>query len=479
MVNVHESDAAVTQLLSSPISEDGTDAYYTNEQIFSIDPEQLERLQLAALQRRFAELSPKLPALTRLAEQNRISSINSIDEAVPLLFPHTVYKSYPLSLIDNCRFEQLSTWLDDFTTHDLAGLDVSGCQSLDAWLDVIEANTPVRVMATSGTSGKVTLLPKSTLENTYVSSNFAAAYTRFGDEPGMADAFAPEVYHVKPFVRHSRHSTGFIIQAIVDRFAGDEDHVLSLGGEMSTDLLWMTGRMKRAQTNGTVEQLKKTRAWQRLNNSLAEVAAKKTASLEEFFKDVLTRLKGKTVVLQFGINYYAAMVECAEKHDLEVRFAADSLFNSGGGLKGATVTAGQRRKVLQSIPGPINELYGFSEILGGSARSCSAGHYHPPHWVVRFVLDPDTGVPCPRKGIQTGRYAAFDLWAQTYWGGFISGDEVTINWDGGCSCGRTGSYLFADISRYSDKRGGDDKITCQRTAAAVEEMVQYMNSQGD
>jgi len=134
----------------------------------------------------------------------------------------------------------------------------------------------------------------------------------------------------------------------------------------------------------------------------------------------------------------------------------------------------QIEKVRKSFPHHFNDIYACSELFSGLARKCMHGHYHAPPWLVSFVLDPDTGVPYPRKGTQTGRYAGFDLWAQTYWGGFITGDEVTINWDGGCACGRSGPYMHGTVVRYTAKRGGDDKITCQRTAAAVEEMAEHL-----
>jgi len=476
----YKSSDPMTWLLSPPVtSEGGPSNYaYTGEQLFSIEREQLDKVHLAGLQKRFAELSPKVQELNKLAEENRITAINDINEVVPLLFPHTAYKSYPLSLIDECRFDLLNEWLADFTAHDLSSLDVSGCQSLDEWLNVIEANTPVRVLTSSGTSGKVSLLPRSTLENSYVQSGFSASYTAFRDEPGIADAFTPNVYHILPFARRMRNGTGLVISTLIDRFHGDESHVPTLGGEISTDVLWITGRMKKAQADGTIEQLKKTKAWQRLSGKIQELEAKKARSSEEFFKDVVTKLKDKTVVMMSGANYYSAMLESAQKYGLEVRFAPDSFLSLGGGLKGATLSDEQKEKVKKTFfPHHLNDLYGMSETLGtGTTRLCAKGHFHPPPLIVPFVLDPDTGVPYPRKGLQTGRYAVFDLWAQTYWGGFITGDEVTMNWDGNCACGRIGPYFHNDVGRYSDKRGGDDKITCQRTAAAVEEMMEHMNA---
>jgi len=449
-------------------------AHCTLDQVFSLERTEIDRIQLAGLRKRFAELLPQLRPLKQLAEENRISALNEINAVVPLLFPHTVYKSYPMSLIDNGRFEQLNLWLNDLTTHDLSGLDVSGCQSLDEWLDVIEANTPVRVMASSGTSGKISILPRSTVEQSYAKYSNGLWFGKFGDEKGgVKDPYGPGVYYVLPFVRHGRHNVQCMCNFVVEHgFHGDESHLFSLGGSQSTDVLWMTGRLKKAQADGMVEQLKKTKAWQRLSGKLAELESRSDNS-EKFYLDVLTRLKDKTVLFMAGMNYYLALVNCAEKHGLEIRFASDSVLMCGGGLKRNNVSDADLERIRKAIPHDFHETYGCGELTTGASRLCPSGHYHINPWLVNFVLDPDTGAPYPRQGIQTGRYAGFDLWAVTTWGGYITGDEVTMNWDGGCSCGRKGPYLHRDIGRYSDKRGGDDKITCQRTAAAIEEMAEH------
>lgn len=449
------------------------------DEIFSLQQSQIDRIQLAGIRKRFSALTPLLPPLKKLAEQNHITAINEINELVPLLFPHTAYKSYPMSLIDNCRFSQLNAWLNDYTTHDLSNLDVSSCQTLDEWLDVIETKTAVRVITSSGTSGKISLIPRSTAENQYIPAYFSAVYSPYRNEPGFADAYAPHIYHVSPHVPKGRHISALATRNVVEyAYHGDGSHVFSPSGEMSTDLLWMTGRMRKAQTDGTVEQLKKTKAWQRLSDKVAELEAKKAGSLDDFYCNMLTSLRGKTVVLRMGLNYFLAMVEVAEKRGIKIDFATDSFITAAGGIKGTTpLTDAQMEKVRKALPFEFNEIYACSELMSGLARKCSQGHYHAPPWLVSFVLDPATGAPYPRQGLQTGRYAGFDLWATTYWGGFITGDEVTINWDGGCECGRIGPYLNGKIMRYSDKHGGDDKITCQRTAAAVDEMLQHLNAE--
>ena len=105
---------------------------------------------------------------------------------------------------------------------------------------------------------------------------------------------------------------------------------------------------------------------------------------------------------------------------------------------------------------------------------CENNHYHIAPWIIPFVLDPDTSAILPRTGSVTGRFAFYDLLPDTHWGGFVTGDEVTMTVDRACGCGREGPYIDATIARYSEMRGGDDKISCAASAEAHEEAMDFL-----
>jgi hypothetical protein len=94
--------------------------------------EQVEQLHLSGLRLRFGQLRGKVAVLDRLATEQGITQIDSLDDAVALLFPHTVYKSYPLSILERNQFDRLTRWLGGLTSVDLGGVDVSGVESIDA-----------------------------------------------------------------------------------------------------------------------------------------------------------------------------------------------------------------------------------------------------------------------------------------------------------------------------------------------------------
>ena len=77
-------------------------------ELWSIEPAQHEAYQLAIIAERFGELRPKVAQLGKLASLQGIESIKALDDVAPLLFQHTVYKSYPVSLLEKGRYDLLT-----------------------------------------------------------------------------------------------------------------------------------------------------------------------------------------------------------------------------------------------------------------------------------------------------------------------------------------------------------------------------------
>src|SRR5580765_2654680 len=100
-------------------------------------------LQLAALQYRFGQLRVAIPMLRKLSDAQEINTLHSIENVIPLLFEHTMYKSYRASLLEGRRFEELNRWLTRLTSFDLAEIDVGGCGSIDEWVDTMDRKSPL------------------------------------------------------------------------------------------------------------------------------------------------------------------------------------------------------------------------------------------------------------------------------------------------------------------------------------------------
>ena len=202
-------------------------------------------------------------------------------------------------------------------------------------------------------------------------------------------------------------------------------------------------------------------------------------NIEPFLEKLMIGQRGKKVFL-FATpkELYALALACRER-GLKAEFAPDAYIFSPGrpGSKGHVMPETWLEECKEIFPYPYQGVYGMTESTG-HARLCAAGHYHMPPWIFLALLDPDTGVAFPRSGVQTGRLALFDILATAYWGGAISGDRVTIDWNGGCPCGRVGPFMHDDIVRYMNLRD-DDKITCAKSADAYAKTVDFVLGEVD
>ena len=197
-------------------------------------------------------------------------------------------------------------------------------------------------------------------------------------------------------------------------------------------------------------------------------------SLPRFFGETIESLKGKRIWLLGTWNTLYEMARAGLDRGMSNVFAPDSLVSTGGGAKGQAVPDGWE-DVVQRFTGVdgLQHAYGMSELMAMN-KMCERERYHLEPWIVPFVLDPEDGHVLPGDGEQTGRGAFFDLSADTSWGGFISGDEITLSREP-CECGWTTPHIARKIERYSDKRGGDDKISCAASDEAHASALEVLN----
>src|SRR5260221_1833821 len=133
-------------------------------EMYGIPLKEQARIQLTGASKRFEQLADNVPMLGRLAQEQGITKISSLEDLGPLLVPHSALKSYPMSYLEKSQFDRLTAWLDAFTTHDLSALNTKNCDSIDDWLDALDQNTEVRVLHSTGTGGKLSFLPRGTAE---------------------------------------------------------------------------------------------------------------------------------------------------------------------------------------------------------------------------------------------------------------------------------------------------------------------------
>ncbi|WP_157221096.1 phenylacetate--CoA ligase family protein [Flavisphingomonas formosensis] len=436
----------------------------------------LERLQLIGLRQRFEQCRESVPVLKRLADNQGIREISRLEDALPLLYTSQTYKSYPSALVDQHRFDQLTKWLDKLTMHDLSKVDVSGCQSIDSWMTTIKRETPLLMIHTSGTSGTMSFVPSTKREWEKFVEQFVLWL--FGDP---AELTLPlDVDCIYPYYRDGGWSHAAANDCLVKLVAGNEERFhAAYPGRLSSDLLLMGIRHQIATAKGEVSTF-------RLSPEVAarreEFEAQQRAmpdNARAFFETLCDELSGRRVFTQVTTSMLFKIAQEGLKGGKQGIFSPDSVIVSGGGAKGIALPP-DWEETVKTFFGvrEIAMFFGMSEMIA-LYRRCEHGHYHAPAWSIPYVLDIESGKPLPREGRQSGRFACYDLLIDSRWGGFISGDYVTMDWETSCACGRTGPHIVDGIRRVADvqKEGaGEDKISCALTPDAYEDALDFLNA---
>jgi hypothetical protein len=448
---------------------------WTVDDMFSIPAEEVEQFRLRAARSLFEDLRPKLPFLSKLADNQGVTEINTLDDLVPVLFKHTVYKSYPLSLLERNQFDRLTGWLDQLTIHDLSSIDASGVERIDDWIDLIDRESPVRITTSSATGGKLSFLPRSTSETAPYERVFFLFMEAFRDEPGV-DLTGVHIPIVTLGYRYGSNAMQRRLNRFVETIALSEDRCIALfPGRLSCDVQSLAGRLRAAEERGERGQVAISESLLKRRDEFIALQQDRPRQIERFVSRLVEEVPGEQVVISGTLNSYLDVMFEAERRGLSGLFAPTTAIIAGGGFKGRTDMPEDWYERVCAVLGveSLPLCYGMTELMP-YIKGCGWQHFHIPPYSLPYVLDPDNGNPYPRTGVHTGRFAFIDLLASSYWGGFVSGDEVTIHWDDQCPCGRTGAYLENAFQRYSVLRGGDDKISCAGVAEAHDKALDYL-----
>jgi hypothetical protein len=453
-------------------------AYFESSitRMHSVPRDELLEMQRQATVARFAEHYEQIEMLRKLADRVGVTSVSEVDDVVPLFFAHTAYKSYPASLLDGKRFDVLTKWLDKLTTIDLTQADVAGCKGIDEWLESLEAQTDVQIITSSGTTGTISLIPKdthTTIEGMQTWKQML--FQKFGTEP-TAEDLDIVVDVIWPNFSGGRFGNMRIVPWLKRDFTGgDESRFHALySGTIDSDLMLLASKMRAAAAKGELDRLEVDPALLARKDELIAMQARQMEEVPAFLERMTTELSGKRVFMMSMYQLMYMLASAGLEKGVTQTFAPDSAILTGGGGKGVVLPDGYMDVIREFYGNDVQEAYAFSE-HNGVHWLCSENHYHLQPWVIPFVLDPETNEPAPREGVQTGRFAVYDFYNQSHWGGVTTGDEITVHFDEPCACGRTTLYIDHDIMRFSEKSGGEeDKISCAATYAVQDEAIDFL-----
>jgi hypothetical protein len=453
---------------------------YDNTKIHSIPREEFEAVQLTAMNLRLAERRQDVQMLAKLADAQGIESVGSLEELAPLLFPHDIYKSYPISLLAKQKYGKLNQWLTKLTRHSPEEVDVSECDSIDSWLTKLRDETPLDVGASSGSSGTCSFYPKS--KRDYFISMMGERVQlvqKFGDPVTKSD-IEDKIHVIIPLYKDGHASMGSFGKYSCEVFAkGDEDYWhYCFDFKLSQDLMWLAARLRAAQAKGDTSKvdvpdslLARRAEWEQQQKDMP-------AQQLEFVQRMVKELAGERVIVMSTSNLLYSVAKRGLDEGISGVFAPNSVFMGGGGAKGVPLPDDLEEVVCKFFnTDRMISSYGMTEMNSFSVQ-CEYDRYHLLPFVTPYLLDLDSGQPLPRKGKQTGRASFFDMTAESCWGGLVTGDVVTIDWGNPCECGRTSYALEKQINRVSEIQGGEDKISCAATPQAQADAMDFLTGFG-
>jgi hypothetical protein len=442
------------------------------EVLFSVPRAEVEEAQREAVNRRFQALRSEIAALDKLASRQGVDHIDAIEDAVLVFFDHRVYKSYPLSLLEKRQYDRLTRWMRRLTVHDLTKVPLEGVRSVDAWLDRLDDNGMI-VGHSTGTTGKLSFIPRSQTEW----PAWRAAYFEMRRAATGVDTLRVSIPSFQPGYRYGHHMQTKMQALFAGESAeGEEGRHVLYDYALSSDLLSLAGRLQSAEERGELDTLDIDPKLLQERAELIKRSRHRNEDLQRWFAKLAYEYRGQRVRISGTASDLVQLAQRGEEQGVVCEFTADSILLTSGGLKGLKDPPADWEQVVKDFFGinRISSMYGMSECMG-LAPQCHEGYYHFFPYTIPVMIDED-GTVLPREGVHSWRLGLFDLLAESYWGGFMSGDRVTIYWDYACECGWKGPRIDRNIARFVDLEGGDDKITCAGAAQAYSDFMDYVSS---
>ncbi len=428
---------------------------------FDIPYADLRDVQVTAMNERLQEQGLQIKLVKLRAQDAEITEITRLEDVVPLLLPHTAYKSYPESFLTEKKWDRLTKWLGTVSAYPTDNVDLTDVREIDDWVAACEKAGHF-VSCSSGTTGKSAMLVASQKDLDFASRDGVSAVQwgsaiRDGDKRTPAGAAGAVAYTPRNAAMGKTMMAAFV-DPEAERFQSGLPPV-TIGS------LTKMISLRKAVSDGTAKpaEIAEYEAESATRQNALDVA--QVGAVE----DIIAKRNEKLYITgMWGSLYPFAEAVRARGYSAK-DFNPDNGVYLGGGLKRAKLPDDYREFVYETFnlqPGNIYQMYGMQE-LGTSMPRCQGGNrYHVPPWLVCLPLnkDGDALVPGIGEGQVEGRAAFFDLSMDGRWGGVISGDHIEVDYSP-CACGNSSPSIADNVYRYSDLEG-DDKIGCAGTVDA-------------
>jgi hypothetical protein len=426
---------------------------------FSIPFSDIRDTQVAAMNERLQERVDKIKLVGLRAGDAGISEIRGHADMVPLLLPHTAYKSYPESFLSEKKWDRLTKWLGTVSTYPLDKVDLAGTVDVDEWLARLEQAGHF-VSCTSGTSGKPAMLIASQADMDWTGRDSVLACMW---ATGMKPTRDRVMFGIAAAARIPRSAAIGVAQSEAFQLPGSERFGYPVPpitiGSITKMITLRKAIAEGTAKPGEIAEFEETSA---MRQQAIDDAVGLTADA------LIAARKDRLFVSGMWAMVHKVAQEVRDRGYGAVDFHPENACHIVGGLKGAVLPPDYKEFIYDTFnlqPELNYQIYGMQELSTVMPRCREGGRYHVPPWLVCLPLDREGERLVPiGTGEVEGRSAFFDLSLDGRWGGLITGDRIAVDF-GPCACGAASPSIRDNIMRYTDLQG-DDKIACSGTIDA-------------
>lgn len=434
-------------------------AWRDRDDCYTVPYDRVRDLQIAALNEHFQDRVGRIKLVALRARQGGVSEITDFSDVVPLLLPHTAYKSYPEAFLIEERWDKLTKWLGTVSAYPTDAVDLDGITDVDQWIRRLE-EAGLFVSCSSGTTGKSAMLVASQKDMVWTAQDSVVACS-WGT--GIRPAQDRQVFSMAPIAAVPRNHA--IMAGLHRAFGAPGSELFRYPiPPITVGSITRMIALRKAIADGTARptELTEYEATSKLREKSLDDAIGITV-------EALLKVRGEKLFLT-GLwgNLYKVALAMRERGFSGDDFHPENMMYVGGGLKREQLPADYAEFVRDTFnvqPGRNFQLYGMQELNSCTVLCREGGRYHVPPWMVCLPLNKEADALLPMDdGEVQCRAGFFDLSMDGRWGGVISGDRIEVDFSP-CACGAGTPSIRDNVVRYADIEG-DDKIGCAGTIDA-------------
>ena len=353
---------------------------------------------------------------------------------MPLLFPHSVYKSYPESFLIEEKWDRLGKWLGTVSPYPISPIETSDIADIDDWIDRLAAKGHY-VSCSSGTTGKSAMLLASDKDMDWSRKDTVSVFAwGSGVQPARdrrmigsrADRRRPEEPGHRPGAAGRLRRSGQGALPAAD--PADHRRLADQDGRAAQE----DRRRHRAARGDWPTSSRPPRSARRRSTRRWSRAPRRSSSTAD---EKLYHLGPVERAVPGGHDRPRHGVFRA-RTSTPTTASTSAAASSARSCRRTTRSSSTRRST--SRPAGTSRTTPCRNSTPACPSASEGDRYHVPPWIVPFILDEEGDALLPHEtGEIEGRAAFFDLSLDGRWGGVITGDKISLDFSP-CACGMQG-----------------------------------------